>query len=995
MHKQFLLLILLCFVYELNAQQGFILNGYHNSGGNPDDYVKYIRSDKSGNFYVDGITYAPADLDPGTSVVSYSDPNNYEYIAKYGKRGNYLWSIYLHSDISKAYFVDDSANITIGGKVTTTIDMDPSTNVANIIPTSGIAGYITRYDSTGAHLWNVTISPTITNCFIEPKSIYVTTSGETIAFGLFKGSFDFDPSANTQILSSNPITGYATFFVKYSPIGNLVWCYVIANGSNSTDCNAIALDSQNNIFLGGSTSDNIDVGHSTTANDIVYTVGGQTAFIVKYDSNGQYIDSKSLLGCEGTLKYLFIDSNDDLFFTGTNIGNADMDLSANNYVLSHVNYKNYIGVYDNNFGFKYAWGYGFYNPGTFTFPCHMAIDSIGNIYAAVSGSSTNKIYKFSKSGSIIWQGNNGGSMGVGSLSYRNKTLFQGASFGGTKDVDPGSGYIGVTEPSNMGVDFYWIHVHDCQADSSSFSYEICQGDSLFAGGQYQLSTGTYYDTLVSSRNCDSVVITHLLVHPTYAIQSYDTICSGDSAWVFNQYQTTTGIYIDSSLTVYGCDSVNLFNLTVINVPIDVYYNMCPGDSIFAGGQFQFTSGIYSDTFSLPNSCDSIVNSHVSIGPIYVYDSLIICSNDSILIFGNYETTSGIYSDTSQTLSGCDSITSINLMIDSCTLVWPGDTDNDSLVTIYDFLPIGVYNGSNGINRDSISIFWIGHQSFNWHITQSNGNDIKYIDCNGDGIINLSDTIAVSTNLTQSHNFGSTGTRISTELYFSSTNTTISPNDTVIIDVIAGDPTNPVNSLYGIAFENSISNPSIIKPGSLHIKTINSFLGTIGNNFYDLKYIDGPNGNVGLAMTRFDQNSYSGFDTIAQLSFIIDPNISTTMQFEITFSNLNANDELGNNLDVNSDNTLVFNIQTPTSINDLKNENNIRVFPNPGSDNITLTSDFIMNFVSIYSTDGKLIQTINLNQTSAIINTSNIENGYYYLNIKSDNNSYTKNLIILR
>jgi gliding motility-associated-like protein len=42
---------------------------------------------------------------------------------------------------------------------------------------------------------------------------------------------------------------------------------------------------------------------------------------------------------------------------------------------------------------------------------------------------------------------------------------------------------------------------------------ICQGEKYFAGGAYQTRTGTYTDTLLSRAGCDSILTTHLLVHP--------------------------------------------------------------------------------------------------------------------------------------------------------------------------------------------------------------------------------------------------------------------------------------------------------------------------------------------------------------------------------------------------------------------------------------------------------------------------------------------------
>ena len=42
---------------------------------------------------------------------------------------------------------------------------------------------------------------------------------------------------------------------------------------------------------------------------------------------------------------------------------------------------------------------------------------------------------------------------------------------------------------------------------------ICDKDSIFLQGQWQLTAGVYYDTLQSSYQCDSIIISHLTIHP--------------------------------------------------------------------------------------------------------------------------------------------------------------------------------------------------------------------------------------------------------------------------------------------------------------------------------------------------------------------------------------------------------------------------------------------------------------------------------------------------
>ncbi|MBN1599739.1 MAG: hypothetical protein JW894_15695, partial [Bacteroidales bacterium] len=92
--------------------------------------------------------------------------------------------------------------------------------------------------------------------------------------------------------------------------------------------------------------------------------------------------------------------------------------------------------------------------------------------------------------------------------------------------------------------------------------DICEGESYFAERQWQTKTGTYYDTLQTIYGCDSIIITHLTVHDTYESTANAEICGGESYFADEEWQAEAGTYYDSLMTVYGCDSVIITNLSV-------------------------------------------------------------------------------------------------------------------------------------------------------------------------------------------------------------------------------------------------------------------------------------------------------------------------------------------------------------------------------------------------------------------------------------------------
>ncbi|MBI5218085.1 MAG: hypothetical protein HY958_04065, partial [Bacteroidia bacterium] len=96
----------------------------------------------------------------------------------------------------------------------------------------------------------------------------------------------------------------------------------------------------------------------------------------------------------------------------------------------------------------------------------------------------------------------------------------------------------------------------------SNSAVICDGDSLFAGGLWQYSSGTFTDSLTTIFGCDSVITTVLIVNSAFVISSVVEICEGDSILLGGSWQTEAGDYSDVLQSVYGCDSTVVTNLIV-------------------------------------------------------------------------------------------------------------------------------------------------------------------------------------------------------------------------------------------------------------------------------------------------------------------------------------------------------------------------------------------------------------------------------------------------
>ena len=127
------------------------------------------------------------------------------------------------------------------------------------------------------------------------------------------------------------------------------------------------------------------------------------------------------------------------------------------------------------------------------------------------------------------------------------------------------------------------------------------------GGALQTQAGIYYDTLQSVNNCDSVLITTLIVNPTYETNLTEVICEGESILLGGSLQTQAGTYYDTLQSVNNCDSV-LITTLIVNPTFETNLTevICEGESIMLGGSLQTTPGTYYDTLQSVNNCDSVL-----------------------------------------------------------------------------------------------------------------------------------------------------------------------------------------------------------------------------------------------------------------------------------------------------------------------------------------------------------------------------------------------------
>ena len=138
-----------------------------------------------------------------------------------------------------------------------------------------------------------------------------------------------DVSGTIQVDSAITLpatNGNAGFIVKYNSSGITQWATVIDGVTIDQDqCNEIAIDSQNNIYITGTYTTLGDVltiknasGNSQTNSNITLPATTTTSvFVTKYNSSGIALWATSFMGSTSTVAVgLCLDENDDLYASG-------------------------------------------------------------------------------------------------------------------------------------------------------------------------------------------------------------------------------------------------------------------------------------------------------------------------------------------------------------------------------------------------------------------------------------------------------------------------------------------------------------------------------------------------------------------------------------------------------------------------------------------------------------------------------------------------------
>ena len=365
--------------------------------------------------------------------------------------------------------VDNQGNIYNTGYFSKSFDFDPSQDTAILEVEGESAIFISKYSPDGSLIWARAIQSY--DGYSRGNCITVDDSCNIYAAGYVDKRTDFDPSDGELILNNNGIQNI--YVAKYDSSCQLLWAFVITGCNKYDDVFSLRLDSANNVLISGFVQGSMDFDPGPGV--AMLPASGITGYFAKYDSDGEYITSGSIIGAE--IHGLTMDKNENLYLAGIFFGSVDLDMSAGEYTVNSNGDRDwFLAKYDKNYVLE--WGFsignaqqdhiqklilspndkiiasGFYN-GSVQFDPDGQFENISS-----KGYSDIFIAEYDTNGSLSWIKSLGGSQPddvKDIITDKEDKIVVTGTYQGAIDVDPGEDNIYLP---TMGIEDAFIGQYD-------------------------------------------------------------------------------------------------------------------------------------------------------------------------------------------------------------------------------------------------------------------------------------------------------------------------------------------------------------------------------------------------------------------------------------------------------------------------------------------------------------------------------------------------------
>ncbi|MBL0104555.1 MAG: T9SS type A sorting domain-containing protein [Bacteroidetes bacterium] len=339
----------------------------------------------------------------------------------------------------------------------------------------------------------------------------------------------------------------------------------------------------------------------------------------------------------------------------------------------------------------------------------------------------------------------------------------------------------------------------------------------------------------------------------------------------------------------------------------------------------------------------------------------------------------------------------NVQFTPCTVtsdVWPGDANYDLNCDNLDILNVGVAFNETGPVRTSASNLYVAQPAADFGNWFGGAVNMKHADCDGNGVVDINDTIPIGLNYGQTHparhSFtpNTSNTINAPQLYLDATPDTVLPSGGVHVDIMMGTNQLPVDSMYGIAFTLDYD-PTLIDTNSIQIDWTGSWLGTAGTDLITFVRHTPTIGRIDVALTRNDhQNVGNGIGHLGMFDVVVVDNISTVTNALFRLSNVSAITYSQQILATARVNDTVTIDPNWNAVEQIHLSSHFLIYPNPATDQLNVYShDLQIKEVLMFDLAGREVRHMTSGLSQISIPLSGIRSGLYQLQCRSDKGVY--------
>jgi photosystem II stability/assembly factor-like uncharacterized protein len=321
-------------------------------------------------------------------------------------------------------------------------------------------------------------------------------------------------------------------------------------------------------------------------------------------------------------------------------------------------------------------------------------------------------------------------------------------------------------------------------------------------------------------------------------------------------------------------------------------------------------------------------------------------------------------------------------------VWPGDANNDGLVSASDILPLGLYYGKTGGARADKSGMWAATAAVPW----TSDAKATFADGDGNGVINASDVISIGINYGKTHAAASAilpkqdvgkkqagGNERMLQVRIYDLNNQLIPLSAIkngseyYLAIEVNDAHGIVGASFDLTWKRPAQNSSSITIVDGWETNGMKLADVWGSTSIQIAKSDETEGLISIGASRTDAAAIEGKDVElvrVRMKIVDNGNIA------FSFKNIHANDEAGHDIDISGSASAAGSLETTSGV---PTEFQVANYPNPFNPvtriQVSIPSESMVS-LAIYNSLGQ--------EVSRILEHEKLQSGVYEYNWNASN-----------